>query len=90
MELVGPVNGRVSPPPCVPRTSSALVRSCSGKAELVSAFKCPVPKDAADARDNEIKENTNQGSPSPMFQEKETSPNDKRFGATATADTVGD
>ena len=52
--------------------------------------KYPVPKDAADARDNEIKENTNQGSPSPMFQEKETSPNDKRFGATATADTVGD
>ncbi len=52
--------------------------------------KYHVPKDAADARDNEIKENTNQSSSSPMFQEKETSPNDKRFGATATADTVGD
>ena len=52
--------------------------------------KCPVPKDAADARDNEIKENTNQSSPSPMFQEKETSPNDRRNGAAATADTVGD
>ena len=52
--------------------------------------KYPVTKDAASVRDNGIKENTNQSSPSPMFQEKETSPNDRRNGAAATADTVGD
>ena len=50
--------------------------------------KCPVPKDAADALDNGTKETTNEGSPSPMFQEKETSSNDKQDGAAATESTV--
>ena len=36
-ELVGPVNGRVSPLPPI-LSSSALVRSCLGEAELVDAL----------------------------------------------------
>ena len=51
--------------------------------------KYPVPKDAADAHDNGTKETTNQGSPSLVFQEKETSSNEKQVGAAATANTVG-
>ena len=57
--------------------------------EAASIDKYPVPKDAAGARDDEIKEATNQSSPESVFQEKGASSSDKQVGAAATTDTVG-